>query len=172
MGCGSGASAPIIPVQTAVLHRLGDMLCRHAVAGRQIRDRGRDLQDPVMRAGGETHSADGHFERPLTGVIEICELAQLLRRQEGVVGPSNLLPRAGPHDAFAHLRGSYALAVAAQFLVSDGGEFDAQIDAVKQRAGDIPHITLDNGRRTAALLGGVTVKTVRTGASIIGELSA
>jgi hypothetical protein len=45
------ASLPILPVQRAVLHRLGDVFGLNLFARAQVRNRSGHLQDAVVRAG-------------------------------------------------------------------------------------------------------------------------
>jgi hypothetical protein len=53
--------------------------------------------------------------------------------QEGFVVASRLVPFARPQHAFAHLIRRDAFAIPAQFLLSDSGDLDAQIDAIEQQ---------------------------------------
>jgi hypothetical protein len=53
-------------------------------------------------------------------------------------------------DAVANRGGWFAGGVAGEVLVFDGGDFDVDIDAVKERAGDAVAVALDIGGTAAA----------------------
>jgi len=60
-------------IQAAVLHCFGEMFRRHRLRGRQIRNRSRDLENPVMRTRRQSHLAHRHLERPFAGVVQRAE---------------------------------------------------------------------------------------------------
>ena len=64
---------------------------------------------------------------------------------------------------------SSLLLVLGQVFVFHGRNLDVQIDPVEQRTGDARKVTLDQGRRTAAFVQRVSVKTARAGIHGRGE---
>lgn len=140
---------------------LGHMLGGDRVLAVEVGDCACDFQDSVVGAGGEAHAADGHFEGAFAGVVKGGELAELLRGQVGVVIATRLLAGPGSQYTLAHLLGRHAFVVAAQFFVGDGRDFDVEIDAVEQGAGDLAEVALDDRWRATAFFGGIAEKAAR-----------
>ena len=55
------------------------MLGSDRLGGVEIRDGAGDFEDAAVRAGAQSHAADGHLERSLAGVIQGTELARATR---------------------------------------------------------------------------------------------
>ena len=62
-------SAPVVPVQTAILHRLGNVLRRDVFGAGHIRDGPGHLEDAVVRTRGKPQPAHRHFQRTLAGIV-------------------------------------------------------------------------------------------------------
>jgi hypothetical protein len=73
----------------------------------------------------------------------------------GVAGEPALLPFAGSDDALADRGGGFAGVEGREFLEPDPGDFDVDIDPVRQRAGDLVPVAEDLSRRAAAVSLGV-----------------
>src|SRR5438552_3753990 len=73
-----------------------------------------------------------------------------------------LLDRARGNDFFAYLRTRGTGAVAGEFVVGDVRDFDVQIDAVEQRAGDFREVALDLNVRAAARFLRIAIVAART----------
>jgi hypothetical protein len=65
------------------------------------------------------------------------------------------LPFTGCLNPFLNLRRWFAKSPVGQFLVLDAGDFQVNVDAVQQRAGDALLIAGDGRWRTGALLDGI-----------------
>jgi hypothetical protein len=66
---------------------------------------------------------------------------------------AGLLDFADPLDAVADRSGGFAGGVAGEVLVFDGGDFDVDIDAVEEGAGDAVAVALDLGGAAASSIG-------------------
>jgi hypothetical protein len=100
---------PVIAIQAAVLHGLGEVLGGDAFGVVEIRDGARDCENPVVRAGGKAEAAHGHFERALAGIVQGAQPAEGLRRNVRVVISALLLQGAGGADALPNLGGRHAV---------------------------------------------------------------
>ncbi len=140
------------------------MLGGDALGGIEIGNGAGDLQNAVVRAGGKTHPAHGHFENSFAGFVESAQLAQLTHWDIGVVRPALLLHGAGADDPLPNLGGAGAVAVAAQLQIRQRGHFDVQIDTIEQRPADLAQIALDDATGTTAFSGGIA--KISAGASV------
>src|SRR6185369_3529453 len=70
---------PVRPIQRPVLYRLGNVLALNLWAAFHIRNRPRDFQDPVMRAGAESLLLHRAFQHALTVSTQIAIGADLAR---------------------------------------------------------------------------------------------
>src|SRR5207244_13345206 len=61
----SSPQRTLLPIDPAVLDRLGAVLCSQRVGASQIRDRPRDFQHPIVSAGREPETRDRSGEEPL-----------------------------------------------------------------------------------------------------------
>src|ERR1039457_1187173 len=153
------SSRPIVAIQAPILHRFRQMLRADTVRAAEVRDGARHLEDAVVGAGAQAHAADGHFQRPLAGLVERAQAAQYARRDVGVVEPAVLLDRTRRFHAGAHLLRGHSVILAPQLLVRHRRYFDVQVDAVEQRAAHLAQVALDDGAGAAALSGGVGKKS-------------
>ncbi len=138
------------------------MFRSYALRSVEIRNRARDFQNAVVRAGTEAHLADGQLQGAFSGVVESAEATQRASGDVGIVIAALLLNRAGGLDASAHFGGCYAAVAAAEFFVGHGGHFDVQVDAVEKRPAHLAQVPLDDGAGTAAFPGGVGVESAGT----------
>ena len=69
---------PIVPIQTSILDRFGEMLRAYVWGIAKIGDGTRDFEDPVMRPRRKTHPADGHLERALNNGVTPEEIGELI----------------------------------------------------------------------------------------------
>jgi hypothetical protein len=83
-----------------------------------------------------------------------------------VVKAPSLLQCASGLDAGTNLGRCHAVALAAQFLIRDRGNFDVQVDAVEQRTADFPEIALNNGSGAAAFPGRITEESTRASVQV------
>jgi len=148
---------------------LGDMFGADRGRLAEIGDGAGDFQDSIVRAGGEAHAADGHFESALAGIVEGADFADGAGGHPGVVESASLLQGAGALDAGANLFGGFGGGVAAQFLEGHGGDFDVNIDAVEQGPADLAEIPLDLAGRAAAFTGGIAIEAAAAGVHITTE---
>jgi hypothetical protein len=107
------------------------------VFGGEIGDGARQLQHPVVSAGGESHLAHSRTEQRLGGIVEGGILAQLLGTHVGVgqecgagEAPRLDLPRTG--DALLDGRGSLTRPPIRKLLVRDARHVEMDVDAVQQ----------------------------------------
>src|SRR5215471_1197729 len=152
------ALGPVIPIEAAILHRFRDVLCAHPSRSAQIGDGARDFQNAIVRAGGKSHPADGHFERSLARVVERANFSNAGRWHPGIVEAAGLLDRARLQDAPSDIGGGFGIGIGPQLLERDRRHFDVDIDAVQQGTADLAEVLLDLPRRAAALARGVAVE--------------
>ena len=72
------------PIQSAVLHRLGDVVGLDVFIAFDVGDGSGDAEDLVVRAGGEAHLGHGLFQNGLAGGVQLAELPHLARGHGGV----------------------------------------------------------------------------------------
>jgi hypothetical protein len=122
----------------------------------EVGDVAGDLQNPVIRSRAEVQFVHGHLEHAFGGGVEGAEALELLGGHSGVAadfggfGKAGSLDFADALDALADLGGGFASGVAGEVLVFHGGDFDVDIDAVEERAGDAVAVALDVGGAAAA----------------------
>ena len=114
-----------------------------------------------MRAGGEVHAADGHFERALAGVVQCAQLAEERRRHFGIVKAARVLKRSRPLHAGADVGGRFGRRAVTQLLEWHRRHFHVDIDAIQQRPRDLAEVALNDGRRAPALASGIAVEPAR-----------
>ena len=61
---------PVIPIQTPVLDRFGEVLGGDRGGLIEICHRAGDLEDAIVGARGEAHPPHRHFQRALAGIVE------------------------------------------------------------------------------------------------------
>src|SRR5450432_2294065 len=131
-----------------------------------------DLENAVVGAGGEAQAGDGVFEELFAVGVDGAEFADHFGHHLGV-GIGGLfgaitggLAVAGGDDPGADRVGVFGRGWGAEFFVFYGRDFDVDVDAVEERAGDFGDVALDHGRGAVALAGGVA--EVAAGAGIHG----
>jgi hypothetical protein len=165
------SSGPVVPIQTPVLHRFGEVFGSDGGGFIQVGDGAGDFENAVVGAGGEAHPTDRHFERALAGIVECADLADIAGRHAGVVESARALYGAGLFHAGADFRRRLGSGIATQFLKGDGWNLDVDIDAVEQGAADLAQIVRDLARGAAALASGIAVEAALAGVQITTALS-
>jgi hypothetical protein len=164
---------PVAAVERAVLDGFGQMGDGQVLGAFEVGDGAGHFEDAIVRARGEALLLHGALQQALGIGAQFAVGANLARGHLRVgvdffAGLSEALPLAlaRGHHAVANLRRALGRRSAAQLLVLHGRNFDMNIDAVEQRAGDFGHVALDHGRRTHALAR--LVVEVAAGAGIHG----
>ena len=67
------------------------------------------------------------------------------------------------HHPVAHICGGFALFIGGELFVVNEGNFDVEINAIEERAGDFGAVVFDLTWATAALANGISEKPARTG---------
>lgn len=163
-------SAPVTAVEAAVLDGLGEVFGEDAGGVIEIGDGAGDFEETIVGAGAEAHFLHRQLERPLPGVIEGAEGANLAGREIGVVEATGLLEGAGGENAVAHALGGGAGVVGAEFFVGHGGDFDVEVDAVQEGPADFSEVALDDAAGATALAAGIAVVAAGTSVRISTEL--
>jgi hypothetical protein len=140
------------------LDGFGDVFRGDLFALGEVGDGAGDFEERRVGAGGEAHAFDGEFEGAFAGVVERADFADLAGRDFGVDEAAGGLEFTGGKDAFPHLGGGGAGGFSPEFLKGDGGDFDVEVDAVEQGAGDFAEVLGDLGAGTPAFAGGVAVE--------------
>ena len=120
-----------------------------------------------MGTGGEAEALDGCFQDFFAVGGDGAVFADQLGRHLGI-GVSTFfaavaldLDFASADHAAAHAGGTFGFHVAAQFFVLHGGDFDVDVDAVEQRAGNFGDVALDLHGRAVAFALGVSEKSTK-----------
>src|SRR6185437_13834019 len=139
----------------------------------EIRDGTGYLEDAVVGAGGKSLLLHGPLQEALGIGPQLAVGADLpgghLRVGKDLFSmlfEAITLALTSGHDATANLGGAFGSRSAAQFLILDRRNFDVNVNAIEQRAGDLGHIALNHGWRAETLARFVIKKT--TGARIHG----
>src|SRR5579871_4399214 len=82
---GPVVSCPVIPVEAPILHSFSNVLGRYRFGVAEIGDGTGDFQNTVVRARGEAHAIDGHFQGALAGFVEGALFADQTRRHARIV---------------------------------------------------------------------------------------
>ncbi len=134
--------------------------------GFEVGDGAGEAEDFVVGAGAEAEFLAGLFEERFARFVEFAEFADFARGHAGVGavgGETGALVVAGGDDLFAQVGAGGAGLVGAEVAVGDGGDFDVNVDAIEERAGDAAHVGLDLARGAAALVARVAVVAAGTG---------
>lgn len=165
-GTGPARSIPVIPIQTAILDRLGEVFGGHRLRPAQIGDSARHFEDAIMCPRRKSHPPHGHLEGSLARVIQPADFAQNVGWHMRVVESAALLNQSRLQDPCPHLGRGLARAFGPHLLVSHGGDFNMEVDAVQEGAADFTEVTLDFGAGAAALAGGVAAEAAAAGVQI------
>ncbi len=126
-----------------------DVCGRDFFGGFEVGDGAGDFADFVEGAGGEAEFFHGLFHEELGGLVEDAEAVDLGFGHGGVggggVAEAFALEGEGGGDLFAHGGGVGAFAGAGEVAVGDGGDFEVDIDAVEEGAGDFGDVAVDGG---------------------------
>jgi hypothetical protein len=112
----------------------------------------RDAQDAVHRACGQLKQVDRVLQHRLIVRCEPADGIRLRLVEPGIDATGALLlPRPRLHHALAHgVAGFAGRCVGAQFRRRQSRDFEMQVDAFEQRAGDLAAVAQDRFRMTAA----------------------
>lgn len=158
-----------LPVHRAVLDGFQHILRADVLRSSEVRERSCDLEDAVMRAGGEVHLLHGVLEVAVALRIELAVLADEPGSHGGIAGDAGFpeppgLDVACLHDTQADGLGLLSAGgLGGKFLEVDQRHFDVEVDAVEQGAGDALAVVLDLTRRAAALALDIAVVSTRAG---------
>ena len=125
------------PVEAAILDRFEDVLGLDRLAGIQIRDRARDLEDAVVGARGKIHRFHRVFQILRAGVVKLAMLAHQLRRHRGVGVHAFVfiealrLNRSRRRDPLADGSRFFTQFGGRKFLEIDQGDFHMNVDPIK-----------------------------------------
>jgi len=132
-------------------------MCRSDVIGpRQVGDRARQLQHPMVGACRKVQLAHGRLHQPLARALELAVPAHLGRPHVGVGQQPRALEALGlAHarrgDALAHRAGWFALPFSGQLIVIHARHIHMDVDSIDQRAGESLLVARDDGCRTGTL---------------------
>jgi len=122
------------------------------IRGVEIGDSAGNFQDAVVGASGKAEASYGVFQKFFAVRRDGALFANEARGHLGV-GVRFLFGReasgltiAGGDDTGANRGGIFAGRRSAESLVFYGGDFDVDVDAVEERAGDFCDVALDHGR--------------------------
>jgi hypothetical protein len=133
------------PLPAPIPDRFRHMRAEDVGAAGEIRDRPRHAEDAVHRACGELQQVDRVLQHRLVLGREAAGGVGLRLVEPRVDAAGALqLPRPRLHHAFAHgVAGFARRRVGAQLGRRQPRDFEVQVDAFEQRAGDLAAITQD-----------------------------
>ena len=149
-----------------VLQRLGQMVPVDVIAGGQVGDRPRDLQDAIEAARGEGELRGRSLEQPAPVAAEGCVTPQQPALEVGVdagAGAGEAGRLAGPrrHNTSPHLSRAFCGGAFRERRDGHGRDIDDEIESIAQWSGESPAITFDLLRCAAA--GARDIAPVATG---------
>ena len=133
---------PQIPIQGAEVDGFEEVVGGNTVMPGEVGEGAGDFEDSIMRTGGEVHVVHGIFEQVAAVVVEVGVGFHDAGRHGGVApdvgffGESRGLHGAGGLDAGADGVGRFAGVGAVEVAEVDGRDFDVDVDAVEERAGE------------------------------------
>ena len=130
------------------------MICLDHFAAGEVGDGASKFEDAMIGAGGEVELLRSSFEQFFTRGIYFAEIAHFGGSHFGVAGQFGAgealeLAFAGGLDAATDGGGVLDLAFVGEFFVIDAGDFDVDVDAVKEGAADAFLVAGDGGGATA-----------------------
>ena len=142
---------PHPPIQTPILNRLGEVLFADVLRAVEISDRARHLEDARVAAGGEAEALGDEFEEAVTGFIRFAMFADQARRHlrvavDAAVAEALFLNRAAGFDTQGNDLGCFGVGTIDKIAVFDGWDFDLDVDAIEEGAGDSGTIALYSRR--------------------------
>jgi len=157
---------PIRAVESAVLDGFSHVFGQDLIDCFEIGNRARDPQDPVVGASRKPEARNCVLHQLFAFPVQFAKAADRARGHLGVAEDAEGLQaaelmRPRPENPVADGGRFFAPFVLGQVFVFHGRNLDVEIDPVEQRTGDAGKVALDQGRRTAAFVQGVSVKTAR-----------
>jgi hypothetical protein len=153
----------ILFVHAPVLHGFGDVRGLDVLIASQIGDGACDLEDAMVGARRQTEAGDGLTQQGFAlciGRAVAVDLGDGKLRVGFVLSRELALPR-GFH-ASLYGRAGFAVGLLEQVFLRHGGDFDLDVDAIQQWAGDLAAITRHLIGRAAAFSVVVTEVTAGT----------
>ncbi len=147
----SAALPPPIP------DRFRDMRAEDVGAARQIGDRPRHAQDAMHGPCRELQQVDRVFEHRLILRRESAHRVRLrlIQMRVAASGTLSLHLARTDHTCAYHIAGFTRRCVGAQFRWRESRNFEVQVDAFEQRAGDAAAVARDRIGMAAAATGGI-----------------
>jgi len=170
--------SPVGTIEGAVLNGFAEMFGFDGIRGVEIGDGARDFKDAVVSTSGKAEAGDGVFQKFFTvgrdGTLFANETSGHLGVGVGFLfgRKTSGLTIASGDDACADGGGIFAGRGSAELFVFYSRDFDVDVDAVEQRAGNFGDVALDHGRSAVTFARGVAEVTARTGIHGGGEHEA
>ena len=139
------------PIQTPVLNRLSQVLLADMLGVLEIGDGAGDLENPAVAAGGEAEALGDEFEEAVASFVRLAMFADEARRHLRVAvdaagAEAFFLNRAaGFYSQGNHFR-RFGVGTIDKIEIFDGWDFDLDVDAIEERAGDSGTIALYSRR--------------------------
>ena len=155
-------SLPVPALQVPEADSLQHILLLDLLPSREVRDRSRHLERPAHRAHGQVVFFDDAGERAVPFRIRPADFLHLPGGQLRVAGNSlprktGLLPLAHRLNAGADRIRAFLLRRLRDLLYGECGDFQPDVDAVEERAGNAGEVPRDLLRRAAAGHAGISV---------------
>ena len=128
-----------------------------------------DFENAVVGAGREVELLHGLFKEHGAFFRDDAVLAHDLGAHVGVgaghgkAEKSGFLKIATVHDALANGGGRFGFLVGCELFIVNEGDFDVEVDAVEEGAGNLGAIGFNLARAAAALTDRVSIKPTRAG---------
>ena len=155
---GGSGLRPQISVQRAILDRFANVVGGDVFGIGEVGDGAGDLEDAIVSAGAEVQLGHGHLHHAFGGFVEGAMALEELGGHAGVAADLGILGEALALDVarFFHALADGGGGLAGSSFAGDvpirhGGDFDVDVDAVEERAGDAVAVTLDIGGAATAL---------------------
>ena len=126
----------------------------------EIGDGAGDLEDARVAAGGEAEALGDEFEEAVPGFVRLAMFTNEARRHLGVavdaaVAEALFLDGAAGFDAAGDDLRGFGVGAIDEIAILHRRDFDLDVDAVEQGAGDLGAIALDDHRRAGIGVGRV-----------------
>jgi hypothetical protein len=127
------------------------MLLTDMLRAIKIGDGARHLEDARVAAGREAKALGDEFEEAVTGFVRFAVFADKARRHLGIAvdtaGAEPLfLNRAAGFDSQGNDFRRFSVGTVDEIAIFDGRDFDLDVDAIEERAGDSGTIALYSRR--------------------------
>ena len=148
------------PIEAAILNRLGEMLLADMLGSIEIGDGACNLEDAGVAAGGEAEALGNKFEQAVAGFVRLAMFANEACRHLGVavdaaVVEAIFLDGAAGFDSAGNDFRGFGVGTIDEITILHCRDFDLDVDAVKQGAGDLGTVALNDHRRTGTGVGRV-----------------